>query len=84
MTRDEAVRLILAELDRAEGLYPAWPRDMVLAAAVVGEESGELLQAANNARWHGGDHERMREEAIQTAAMAVRFLVNDYEIFEKI
>jgi hypothetical protein len=84
MERHEAFAVVMAELCRAEKIYPAWPDDPVLAAAVVGEEAGELLQSANNSRWHGGDHAAMRTEAIQTAAMAIRFLIHEYKTFEKI
>lgn len=82
--RDIVFAEVMAELNRAEKKYPSWPDDPVLAAAVVGEEAGELLQAANNARWHGGNHNKMREEAVQMAAMAVRFLLHEYDQFEKI
>jgi len=80
----KVIKEIITELERAEKIYPAWPNDPVLAAAVVVEEAGELLQAANNARWHHGSHEDMREEAVQTAAMAVRFLLYQYRTFKAI
>lgn len=65
---------IIAEMERAERIHE-WPEDKVHAAAIVGEEAGELLQAANDYVHEGKfDTSRMREEAIQTAATAVRFL----------
>lgn len=70
---------IQTELRYAIATYPDWPDDIVHAAAVVSEEAGELLQAANNIHWQhkdGGSVAKLRKEAIQTAAMAVRFLLN--------
>jgi hypothetical protein len=66
------------EILRAENLYPGWPADPVHAAAVVAEEAGELVKAALDYSYgkDGGGPERdMRIEAIQTAAMAIRFLM---------
>jgi predicted transcriptional regulator len=76
MTRAEAVFAILDELDRAETLHPSWPTDHIHQAAIVAEEAGELVRAALNHTYHGEDAEEMRKEAIQTGAMAIRFLVN--------
>lgn len=70
---------IQTELRYAISTYPGWPDDIVHAAAIVAEEAGELLQVANNVRWQhkdGGSVAKLRKEAIQTAAMAVRFLLN--------
>ena len=70
---------IQTELRFAISTYPDWPDDIVHAAAIVAEEAGELLQVANNVRWQhkdGGSVAKLRKEAIQTAAMAVRFLMN--------
>ena len=70
------------EVSRAEAIYPIWPApehrgDHVWAAAIVGEEAGELQKAALNWQAHGrGSIEDMRDEAIQTGAMAIRFLLN--------
>jgi len=84
MTRENAIELLLAELNRAERLHPQWPADEVHAAAVVAEEAGELVQAAlNHHYWKPGmpdcyfnDPAKMRTEAIHTGAMALRFLIN--------
>jgi hypothetical protein len=73
---------ILAELARAEHLHPVWPGqgrrgDHIAAAAIVAEEGGEVLKAANNYAMHGrGSIGHLRAEAVQTGAMAVRFLLN--------
>lgn len=55
--------------------HPKWPSNIVESAAIVGEESGELLRAALNFRNEKGRFYEMHKEAIQTAAMALRFLV---------
>jgi hypothetical protein len=75
MTVIEALREIGAELDRARQLHPEWPTDQIHAAAIVCEESGELIRAAVNNGYGNGDEAQMRREAIHTAATAIRFLV---------
>ena len=76
----EAMVAVFDELYRARELHPAWPRDAIHAAAIVAEESGELIRAAINREYGRGldraacDSE-MRKEAIHTAATAIRFLV---------
>jgi len=76
MTIDEVFAAIAAEVIAAEKKFPRWPDDEVHSAAIVCEEAGELIQAALDfyyCRCLSG--ERMRREAIQTGAMAVRFLL---------
>lgn len=75
-TRVDIISAIMAELDRAEAKYPAWPTDQVHAAAIVAEESGELVRAVLNEAYHGEPAADSDREAVQTAAMAVRFLAN--------
>ena len=75
MTKAEAIALVVAEIERAESKFPGWPSDPVHAAAVVCEESGELMQAALNHTYHWGNDEHMLTEAVQVAAMAIRFIV---------
>ena len=58
-------------------IHPVWPTDPVHAAAKLSEEAGEVLQAANDIlEWKSTDIERMKTEAIQAGAMAIRFLLN--------
>jgi hypothetical protein len=97
MTIGEIFLAIELELKHAEKNWPDWPEDLIHGAAIVSEEAGELVRAANN----GGQsdsvritrsaaeydshmelsREMMATEAIQTAAMAVRFLKNlEYEV----
>lgn len=78
----EIIQGILAELTRAEHLYPVWPGvghrgDHVWAAAILTEEAGEVLKAALDFQAHGRSGvAHMRHEVIQAGAMAVRFLLN--------
>jgi hypothetical protein len=75
---DAAVRDVLAELERATRKFPTWPTDPLHALAVLGEEFGELtkdvLQLTYEA--HKTDSDSVRTEAIQTAAMALRFVMS--------
>lgn len=71
----DAFDAMLCELHRARHLYPNWPTDLVHAAAIVSEECGEVLQAANNLAMHGrGSAHHVRIEAIQAGAMVLRLL----------
>ncbi|KAF1697964.1 hypothetical protein CSC62_07400 [Pseudoxanthomonas jiangsuensis] len=74
---------VMAELARATAKFPTWPTDPLHAVAVLGEESGELTRAVMQAVYepHKGGREQVREEAVQTAAMALRFLMSldEYE-----
>ena len=70
------IRDIMAELERAKDKHPHWPDDPLHAVAVLNEESGELTQATLDFAYAAGDLERMREEAVQCGAMAIRFLEN--------
>ncbi len=68
---------ILDELDRACVLHPDWPSDIVHQAAIVAEEAGEALQAANNHLHHGADLDLVRREMIQCGAMCLRWMQNN-------
>lgn len=76
------------ELARAVAKFPTWPTDPLHALAVLGEEYGELTQAVLQHIYEpytGEPDDRtgetsnsasaVRSEAIQTAAMAIRFLI---------
>ena len=72
------VHEILVELKRAEKIHPVWPDDPIYAAAIISEEAGEVVKAVNNAvtgKKDGKDSD-YRTEAIQCAAMCIRFLKN--------
>jgi phosphoserine phosphatase len=84
LTPEEALAAIVTELSRAERLFPSWPIDPIHAAAIVAEESGELTQAALD-YFYGRqlDEEHMKQEAVHTAAMALRFLLGSKYRTEK-
>lgn len=83
MSNDERIKQrlkivaeILGELTRAEALHPQWPRDPVHQAAILVEEAGETMQAALDFYYHDKPLDKIRMEAIQTGAMAIRLLLN--------
>ena len=72
----QIIQQIVEEVKRAESIHPKWPSDPVHAAAILSEEAGEVVKAVNNvATKHKGDSDYLTE-AIQCAAMCVRFLKN--------
>ncbi len=77
-----ALDAVLNELERAENKFPKWPADIVHAGAIVSEESGELIRACLNREYPNGWEsdaqllDECKKEAIQTGAMAFRFLKN--------
>lgn len=77
------------EMKGAEEKHPYWPTeeanydgqaypkgDFLHAAAIVAEESGELIKAAVQFAHEGGQYYAMHTECIQTGAMCLRFLNN--------
>lgn len=76
----QQVIAILKEMETAELKHPAWPIDPIHAAAIVAEESGELIQAANQYAHERGKFCNMQHEAVQVGCTAIRFLVNVTEI----
>jgi len=64
----------LDELHRAKAKFPEWPTDPIHCAAIVGEESGELLRAALQWKYENGILDSLHEESVQTAAMSIRFI----------
>lgn len=75
---NEIFNEIETELGRAVTKFPTWPNDPIHAASVVGEESGELVKAVLELTYepHKTSLDEVRSEAIQTAAMAIRFLLS--------
>jgi len=73
---------VMGELAKAEAKHPEWPTDPLHAIAVIGEEFGELTQAVLQVTYEPGKSliTDVRREAVQTAAMALRFLesMDDY------
>ena len=77
---------IRAELAKAIIKFPTWPTDPLHAVAVVGEEFGELTKAILQHTYepHKSTLADVREEAIQCAAMTVRFIASlDLYIYER-
>ena len=74
---DQIIEDIQNELVRAFDRFPEFPTDPVHAAAIVAEEAGELVRASLQATYQQADWEweEVKEEAVQTAAIALRFLV---------
>lgn len=68
----------LHEVGRAVAKFPTWPTDPLHALAVLGEEFGELTKATLQHTYepHKATFDDVREEAVQTAAMALRFLAS--------
>lgn len=80
----EIVSNVVAEVERATAKFPTWPTDIIHAGNVVSEEAGELAKAILQAVYepHKSNLDDVREEAEQTAAMALRFLlsIDRYEL----
>ncbi|MEB6540277.1 hypothetical protein MXM81_14425 [Serratia plymuthica] len=75
LLRSTAITQINEELAAAEKKHPTWPRDTVHASAILNEEAGELTQAAIDYHYHNGSLEKVRREAAQVGAMAIRVLI---------
>jgi NTP pyrophosphatase (non-canonical NTP hydrolase) len=70
---------IAAEVERASVKFPTWPTDPLHALAVLGEEFGELTKAMLQHTYEphkGVTKQDIREEALQTAAMALRLAMS--------
>ncbi|ENG5503503.1 TPA: hypothetical protein ACPZN0_002442 [Yersinia enterocolitica] len=67
---------IIDEAIRASSIHPDWPTDALHAVSILTEEAGELMKATIEYHYNNGDKEAIRQEAIQTAAMALRVLLN--------
>lgn len=73
------IEQITAEVARATVKFPTWPTDPLHALAVLGEEFGELTKAMLQHTYEphkGVTQQDIREEAIQTAAMALRLAMS--------
>ncbi len=76
MTRNDAIKLILEELDKAEVKFPKWPQDIIHGVAIMAEETGESVQAALDFVYSDGDVEKIKKEVAQSGAMAIRNLMH--------
>ena len=75
---DEAIESVVEELERAIRKFPTWPTDPLHALAVLGEEFGELTKDVLQMTYEPSKTNagNVRKEAIQTAAMALRFVAS--------
>lgn len=78
MNIKEVINEVLLEVSNATYKFPTWPTDPIHALAVLGEEYGELNKAVLQGVYepHKNKPDDIRNEAIQTAAMALRFLIS--------
>jgi hypothetical protein len=74
-------REVVDELKKAKRKFPQWPVHIVARAAIVGEEAGELIRASLHHKYESKNAEQesewmkeMEKEAIQCAAMCIRFI----------
>lgn len=78
MRLEEVYNEIGIELNRAVSKFPTWPTDAIHASSIVQEEAGELATEVNQLTYEKSKSslEKVKAEAIQTAAMAIRFLMS--------
>lgn len=67
---------IESEVRSAEEKHPKWPKDHIHAAAILAEETGELVQAAIQHHYEKGQYHNIHKEATQVGAMVIRLLKN--------
>lgn len=69
---------VVEEIRKAVVKFPTWPTRIIDAGNVVSEEAGELAKACLQVVYEPEKENLsgVRMEAIQTAAMAIRFLVS--------
>lgn len=74
----DVLSAVWTELSAALQKFPTWPTDPLHALAVLGEEFGELTKDVLQMTYEPGktNAENVRKEAIQTAAMALRFVAS--------
>lgn len=71
-----AVIIVSSEYDNCLEKHPMWEADnYIKGAAIVGEETGELIRAALRFTDENGVRLDMYNEATQVAAVAIRFLI---------
>lgn len=82
-TNEKIIKEIEIELQKAVEKFPLWPTDPLHALAILGEEFGELTKDTLQLTYEPNktNLDNLRKEALQTAAMAIRFLksIDSYE-----
>lgn len=71
MIATTALESVLAERERQDAKWDEQNNDPFCYITVLGEEFGELCQAALHARFGGPAATKLREEAVHTAAVAL-------------
>ena len=74
----DVVNDVMAELEKAIRKFPTWPTDPLHALGVLNEEIGELNKAVLQQVYEPSKNptDAVRNEALQSAAMMIRFLVS--------
>lgn len=74
----DVIDQVIDEVKRAQDIHPKWPSDPMHALAIVSEEYGEFAKAVLQTTYEfpKSTADDIEEEAIQMAAMAVRFLLS--------
>ena len=76
MLFDKCLVAIVSELEQVERDYPEWPENEVDAAKIISDKAARLLSASNtHCRKEQSDNNRILNEAVQTGAMVLRFLL---------
>lgn len=73
---ENIVLKVIEELESSTEKFPEWPKDPFHALMIVGEEAGEINQGLLEYIYEpekGITKEDLENEAIQTAAMAIKF-----------
>ena len=71
----QATHAVIAEVKRAKELWPQSAHSAHEAYAILAEEVDELWDVVKEKQSTPGRNDRLRKEAIQVAAMALRFLI---------
>ncbi len=82
MKKEFIDQLIIVEMDRVKRLHPEWPNDIIHAAAIIVQETGELMKACLDLVYFGGSERSVRNEVVSVAAMAERFMLYFPEYYE--
>jgi NTP pyrophosphatase (non-canonical NTP hydrolase) len=69
-----ALQSVLDERKRQDAKWGQQNHDPFLYLTILGEEYGETCQAALEARFGSGSLDHLREEAVQTAAVALAII----------
>lgn len=75
---NKVIDSVLHALERAQGKFPTWPTDPIHALNVLSEEYGELSKDVLQCVYEPEKttQENLKTEAIQLAAMTLRFILS--------